>query len=169
MARVSEVTLFRHFGSKENLLKTVVEANGPARHLEQTMHWDFTGDFEGDLLVIARVILEKLRDNLDMVRINLAEASHDEVHARIWCSMAQSIRGNLVAYFIRVSKLQGPINIPPVLAAQAFMGMLLAWVIERHIFQDSDLTPYDIDEVGVSFVRLFLYGCGLLKENSENN
>lgn len=72
-AGVNEVTLFRHFGSKKNLLMTCMQAfnqSGFAAGFES----ELSGDYAEDILRMARWQMRDTMANLDMLRVILCDA-----------------------------------------------------------------------------------------------
>lgn len=81
-AGVNEVTLFRHFQSKEKLLTAVIGENfGPHAASAQIEIPEFSDDFRTDLLVLARCYDRHLTENLPLVRTMIGESHHLDHHS----------------------------------------------------------------------------------------
>lgn len=75
-AGVNEVTLFRHFQTKDGLLAAVVGENfGPAPSAQEPLPAP-THDLRADLLALAERYEKLLNDNLPLVRTMLGEIHH---------------------------------------------------------------------------------------------
>jgi AcrR family transcriptional regulator len=73
MAEVNEITLFRHFGSKENLFREVLSQYAPTSMLTEQLNARLQGKLHEDLTLLARTYLEAEYKNLDYVRIGIME------------------------------------------------------------------------------------------------
>jgi len=81
-AGVNEVTLFRHFQSKERLIAAVVGENfGPHATAGQTEIPRFSDDFSADLLALAHCYEKQLAENLPLVRTLIGESHHHDHHS----------------------------------------------------------------------------------------
>jgi AcrR family transcriptional regulator len=72
-AGVNEVTLFRHFGSKKNLLMACMQAFNETS-FPGVFESGLTGDYAADILHMALQQIEDTRANLDMLRVMLCDA-----------------------------------------------------------------------------------------------
>jgi AcrR family transcriptional regulator len=83
-AGVNEVTLFRHFQSKERLLAAVVGENFGAAPATPSPLPASTGDLRSDVLALARHFEGLFTENLPLIRAMLGEIQHhsreDEKH-----------------------------------------------------------------------------------------
>ena len=61
-AEVNEVTLFRHFGTKDGLVRAAVEHSVPAETLPRLDDLQLTGNLQADLVTITRTVLEIHRE-----------------------------------------------------------------------------------------------------------
>lgn len=86
-AGVNEVTLFRHFQSKDGLIAAVVGENfGPQASAAQVEIPPPTDDFRADLIALAQCYHRRLTDNLPLVRTMIGESHH--LH---YCSHERSV------------------------------------------------------------------------------
>ncbi|KAF0094474.1 MAG: TetR family transcriptional regulator [Puniceicoccaceae bacterium 5H] len=82
-AGVNEVTLFRHFRSKDRLLAEVVGTHFDLEALSASVKVPApTGDLRADLIALGTVYAYLLQENLPLIRTMLGETQHDEVHER---------------------------------------------------------------------------------------
>jgi AcrR family transcriptional regulator len=78
-ADVNEVTLFRHFQSKDGLIAAVVGKNfGPNVVLQSPAVPPTTADLRADLLAFARGYEKILTENLPLVRTLIGEVHHEQ-------------------------------------------------------------------------------------------
>lgn len=160
-AQVNEVTLFRHFQSKEQLLAAVV-VQALALQAEVLSHQnEWTGDLRHDLTHFAGLYNQMLEEQEDLIRSLIGEAKrHPEVARRIISEAAQPIREQLSAYLRRGQQqgtVRSEVDVAP--AADAFTGMLVAGMLRRNV---SPVLPYSRDRYLKSCVDIFVAGIGVL-------
>ena len=154
-AGVAEVTLFRHFGDKQNLFLAVAQQIGGGPGLDQ-LEAKLTGDLETDLRLISGHILAFFLAQQDAIRMLMFEAIH---FPEMKAALAQNPRGAmqiLDRYFqkqMEAGKLQ-PIN--PSATAQAFISMLFGYAVGLEPVQALLPTEISLEEMTAEFVRIFL-------------
>lgn len=133
VARVNEVTLFRHFASKEQLLGAVIE-NVLALQIEALAHPQaWTQDLKIDLKRYAQLYNTMLEGHEDLIRTFIGEAKrHPEAARQVIQEAAKPLREKLVAY-LQCSQRRGIVraDIDPFPAVDMFTGMLLAGMLCR--------------------------------------
>jgi AcrR family transcriptional regulator len=128
-AGLNEVTLFRHFGTKEGVLAAVVRRTfGPGERAERMPD---TGDLRADLSEFARQYERALRRNLALVRTCVGEIHrHRDYAARVLQAIFQPLRADLIA---RLEKARAERSIllstEPEIAADLLSGMILSGVL----------------------------------------
>jgi AcrR family transcriptional regulator len=156
-AGVNEVTLFRHFGNKQNLFAAVIEQfGGPA--VTTALEAQLTGDYHQDLLTIGAHLLQLLLERKDALRLMLCEAAHfPEVQAVIVQNPRQ-IR-LVVAEYLRQQIEQGRVRpLHPEVMAQAFMGMFFSHAIAAGLLDDSIDPELSNQDLLAQFVDIFVRG-----------
>lgn len=134
-AGVNEVTLFRHFESKEQLLGAVVE-QVIALNSEALAHQEeWTQDLRRDLLDYARMHDEMLEEYASLVRMFIGEAQrHPQESFQVLQQYFLPLREKLVDYLnqcIDRGTVRADIDLS--LAVDQLTGMLLAGMLRRHI------------------------------------
>ncbi len=135
VAGVSEVTLFRHFQSKELLLSAVAQ-HVTALQAEALSHSEeWTQDLHRDLLHYAWVYNNMLETHEALVRMFIGEAKrHPQEALRVFQEAAMPLRETLVDYLrdgIDRGAVGSEIDLP--LAVDLFTGMLLSGMLRRHV------------------------------------
>jgi AcrR family transcriptional regulator len=133
-ADVNEVTLFRHFRSKQGLLKAVVQENFSAAPAQpdaaQPPH---TGNLRADLRDHARRYEQLLRDSLPLIRTMIGEIHHHGVHERqVFRGIFRPLRQALIARLELARdehELRRGVN--PVILSDLFGGMIFTGVLRR--------------------------------------
>ena len=156
-AGVNEVTLFRHFGSKQNLFASVMEQfGGPAVTTALEAH--LTGDCSQDLRTVGIHLLNLLLERGDALRLMLCEASHFPEVQAVMVQNPRQIRRMLASYISRQIE-QGRLRpLHPEATAQAFSGMLFAYAIARGMLDDSIEPELTTEELVAQFVEIFMNG-----------
>jgi len=152
-AGVNEATLFRHFGSKGALLTAMREFNCGLDEFNSVMD-SLSGNIEEDLLVLARSMVQRMRDQRKMMCVNLAEQALGEVEliSPEWRG-PREIRLRAARYFAD-HIARGTLAGDPEQHARAFMSMLFAYVIAEKLWAESPGEAHDLPYL----VHLFLNG-----------
>lgn len=156
-AGINEVTLFRHFGSKENLVKTIMEQHGGAA-IASDLQARLSGDYEKDLALIGNAIMKVMTERSDAMRMAICEAGNFPELQQVVAENPRQLRHMLARYFKdQMSKgilTQGH----PEVLAQAFLGMFFSYVVLKGFLLD-DLQPQvSREEIVETFVELFVKG-----------
>jgi len=77
VAGVNEVTIFRHFTNKSNLLQAVIKHFAFEGNIIEKVKRDITGDVEKDLRIFAEDYYMFLKNNIKMYKIQMREISDD--------------------------------------------------------------------------------------------
>ena len=156
-AGVNEVTLFRHFGSKQNLFAAVIEQfGGPA--VTTALDGHLTGDCAQDLRTIGTHLLHLLLERGDAMRLMLCEASHFPEVQQVMVQNPRQIR-HMLASYIAGQIQQGRLRpLPPEVTAQAFSGMLFAYAIAQQMLGDSIAPALTTEELVGQFGDIFMHG-----------
>jgi AcrR family transcriptional regulator len=135
-AGVNEVTLFRHFGSKERLLAAVVGENfgaEPGRGREGAAR-PATADLRADLTRLAGEYDRLLTANLPLVRTMLGEIHHHhrDQERQVFRAVFQPVKSALAGRIAAAQQAGGlRADVGPELLADLFTGMLFTGVIRR--------------------------------------
>ncbi|MBW4539103.1 MAG: TetR/AcrR family transcriptional regulator [Myxacorys chilensis ATA2-1-KO14] len=133
VAGVNEVTLFRHFQSKEQLLEAVVQHVSALQIEALTNQDEWTQNLFIDLKHYAWLFNNTLEAHEDLVRTFIGEARrHPEAARQILQEAAQGLREKLIVY-LQQGQGNGTVRADLDLAAavDSFTGMLLAGMLRR--------------------------------------
>lgn len=97
-AGVNEVTLFRHFGSKKNLLMACVHAFNQIGFSENFQE-HLTGDYPADILMMARLQIQDTQSRFEVLRLLLCEAQSVPELREAILTGAGANRSHVTAYF----------------------------------------------------------------------
>jgi AcrR family transcriptional regulator len=135
VAGVSEVTLFRHFQNKEQLLGAVVQEITALQAETLSNQAEWTQDLRHDLLHYAWLYTDMLEKHEALVRMFIGEAKrHPEEAVRVLQQSATPLRDKLIAYLkagVERGTVRPDAELP--LLVDLFTGMLLSGMLRRHI------------------------------------
>ncbi|MDZ8025910.1 MAG: TetR/AcrR family transcriptional regulator [Nostoc sp. SerVER01] len=161
VAGVNEVTLFRHFTSKEQLLGAVIE-NVFALQIEALAHPQaWTQDLKIDLKQYAQLYNTMLEAHEDLIRTFIGEAKrHPEAARQVIEEAAKPLREKLIAY-LQSGQRRGMVkaDVDPFPAVDMFTGMLLAGMLCRTAkFNQGN---YNCEEYIETCVDIFVRGISI--------
>ncbi|MBW4616239.1 MAG: TetR/AcrR family transcriptional regulator [Desmonostoc vinosum HA7617-LM4] len=161
VAGLNEVTLFRHFASKEQLLGAVIE-NALALQIEvfsQPEAW--TQDLSVDLRRYAQLYNNMLEAQEDLIRTFIGEAKrHPQAAKQVIQEAAKPLGDKLLAY-LQSSQKQGVVrsDIDLLPAVDMFTGMLLAGMLCRNAKLNQNI--YSRETYLETCVEIFVRGIRL--------
>lgn len=134
-AGVNEVTLFRHFQTKDRLLDAVVGENfGPAATVAVEAPPATTADLRADLLHHAQRYQRLLEHNLPLVRTMIGEIQHHrrEQEKHVFHGIFRPVKAAILAR-IEAAQAAGDLraDLRPNLLADLFGGMIFTGVLRR--------------------------------------
>jgi AcrR family transcriptional regulator len=133
-AGVNEVTLFRHFHSKDKLLAAVVGENFGAVSPTQAPLPALTGDLRADVLALARHYEALFTENLPLIRAMLGEIHHQgrEHEKHVVSGVFRPVKEALIAR-LDAARASGELRseFSGELLADLFSGMIFTEVLRR--------------------------------------
>ncbi|MEH2075702.1 MAG: TetR/AcrR family transcriptional regulator [Nostoc sp.] len=162
VAAVNEVTLFRHFQNKEQLLAAVI-TEAIALQSQALAHDDnWTQNLHVDLKNYAKLCNQMIEEHEDLIRTFIGEAKrHPQAARLILYETDKSLRQQLVVY-LQKSQDRGAVSSDIDLKASvdSFMGMLLHGILR---FSDIPTTlDYSRECYMKTCVNLFVRGISTL-------
>ncbi len=132
-AGVNEVTLFRHFQTKEKLIAAVLQETFPERDEHPAPFGANPADLRTELLHLARRYEESLGRNILLVRTLVGEIHrHAEHEASVLKGIFAPLKAALVLT-IEAARERGQLRpgVEPLVAADLLGGMILSEVLRR--------------------------------------
>lgn len=135
-AGVNEVTLFRHFQTKDKLIAAVIGENFGAQAVQaQTTVTVPTGDLPADLAGHARRYEQLLGENLPLIRTMIGEVHHHGDHEhQVFKAILRPLRDALVAR-LQTAQRRGDLEpgANPEMLADLFNAMIFTGVLRRAV------------------------------------
>lgn len=137
-ANVNEVTVFRHFGNKMNILNTIIDEYSYIPSFEKVVHEEIRWNLKEDLQIITKIYFTFFKENDDVIKIAYKElGSFPELDKKI-TTIPLQLKELLVQYFDRMQKLNKIKECDSNAIAIAFISMnfgyLVSLVIHNHDF-----------------------------------
>ena len=158
VAGVNEVTLFRHFQTKEQLLAAVIQQVAALQAEALANQDEWTQNLYDDLMHYARSYNHMLEEHEALIRTFIGEAKrHPDAARRVLHEAAQSKRDKLIAYLRHAQEngvVRPEVDLRP--AVDMFTGMLLSGMLRRTATPTT--VGYSRDRYITSCVELFVRG-----------
>ena len=159
-AGVTELTLFRHFGSKKKLFEGLLETHTFLPRLKELLPGLETLSYEEALRLLATRFLLSLKERKAMVRIMHSEVNlYPEQIRKVYTNTIDDIRTTLARYFASLRKKGVLRRVSPDIAAGMFLGMFFSYFRAEEIMHGRDITKNRAMERHVrEFVDIFIHG-----------
>ena len=160
-AGVTEVTLFRHFGSKEKLFEEVLNRYSFLPRLRDLLSkiGDSSHDFPDTLQLIGIRFFETLKERKSLVRIMLSEINVYPEKIRAFHTKCIDETIKLLEEYFRARQEKGVLKkFSPDMGSRAFLGMIFAYFNAEVIIKGREITNKEIKLVIKEFVEIFTYG-----------
>ena len=157
-AGVNEVTLFRHFGNKKNLLMACMETFN-AGGFSATFEARLSGDYPSNIALMARLQMQSTAENLNVLHLLLSDARNVP---ELQQAMRRGGEGNmaLVAAFFQRQIEAGVVRpgLPAEALASAFDSLFSTPIIFANLFKDGGAPVLPDEKTLDALVDLFVRG-----------
>lgn len=158
-ADVTELTLFRHFGSKERLFTEVLSKYTFLPKLKELLPELEHLSYEDALRLVASKFLLTLKQRKPMIKIMYSEVNlYPEKIRQVYNKFITEIRLTLASYFASQLKKGVLRRVSPEVAARMFLGMLFSYFRTEEIMKGADLTRNKMERDVRELVDIFIHG-----------
>ena len=161
-AGINEVTLFRKFRSKENILQAVITYNRDKalNTLDSIFfHREQETDLYQSLLRLSNKLLEFMNERADLMILLLAEGTRKPMVAKIISSIPKEMIKRLSKFFNDKIKQGSMRRTNPHLAATSFLGFLFYSAIISRVLE--------VEKAVHTFVEIFVRGISMNNTGKE--
>ena len=156
VARVSEMTVFRHFESKKNLLETAVKRYSYILPMQEIFETRISWNLEEDLLLISKIYHEEMKKNQSIVFIGIQERNTMPEIKKIALENPRQLKKILIAYFIEMQDKKKIVALDAEAQAIAFMFMNFGYFFASAIGEG--ITEIPSEEFIKQSVQIFARG-----------
>ncbi len=130
LAKVSEVTLFRHFETKRKLFEQTVHSCIHPYELKEYMTNGITYDLEHDLTYIALSVKNTYTQNMPMLRMIIRDHKRDTFSQMRANKNEHKLQNSLREYFHKMKDM-GRLKTDPDMAMKFFMSCIMGYILKE--------------------------------------
>jgi AcrR family transcriptional regulator len=158
-AGVTELTLFRHFGSKEKLFEDLLNSYTFLPMLRDLLPELDSLAYEDALRLLAVRFLLSLKERKSMVKIMYSEVTiYPEKVRRVYNKFVEEFRTTLASYFETLQKRGVLRKVSPEMAARVFHGMIFSYFRAEEIMKEPGITKNKMEKNIDEFIDIFMHG-----------
>jgi len=158
-AGIAEVTLFRHFPSKELLFEAMLTTHSFLPELKVLLPEMKELSYEQALRTIASRFLDALSERRDIIKVMQAEMQrYPEKILAIYHTFIDEVFREMASYFRGMQKMGVLRQFDPDFGARAFMGMFFAYFNAEEILLRKKYRHVDKDATIREYVDIFIAG-----------
>lgn len=157
-AGVTEVTLFRHFGNKQNLFLAVVNQKATQSDADEFLSLNLEDDYREDMLRLGRFMMRIMQERRDGMRLILCEAAHFPELQEVVGRAPLQLRDMIANYLQQRIDAGDIVARDPQVMAQGFLGFFFSYTIAFGFLDQTMALEASPDEMTAEFVDLFVQG-----------
>jgi AcrR family transcriptional regulator len=157
-AGVTEVTLFRHFGNKQNLFMAVINKNGIEPDSAEILSLTDGGDYLQDMQRLGQFIMRIMQERRDGMQLMLCEAAHFPELQEAMGQAPLQLRSMIANYLQHRIDAGDIVARDPQVMAQGFIGFFFSYTIAFSFLDQTMALESSLDEMTAEFVDLFVQG-----------
>jgi AcrR family transcriptional regulator len=167
---VAEVTLFRHFSTKEALLEEVLTSNTFLPALKEIIPSVLNMPYEEALSEIACGFLATLGRRHNFIKIVHSERHlYSEKIRKSYHSAINDVFLSLASYFEEMQKKGILREFDCYLGARAFFGMFFSYFTQSQLLMFKKMTPRETEHLVKEYVEIFMRGTVLIEPEDNGS
>lgn len=164
-AGVTELTLFRHFGSKERLFEEVLNRYSFLPKLKELLPSLRESPYKKSLQILGERFIETLKNKKSLIKIMFSEINlYPDKIKDVYSNFLDEIIKTLAEYFSCLQKKETIQRFPPDVLARAFLGMFFSYFLSEEIILGRTIEKTEFKKLSEVFICLFIKGT--LKDKS---
>ncbi len=164
-AGVTELTLFRHFGSKERLFEEVLNRYSFLPKLKELLPLLRESPYKKSLQILGERFIETLKNKKSLIKIIFSEINlYPDKIKGVYSNFLDEIIKTLAEYFSCLQKKDTIQRFPPDVLARAFLGMFFSYFLSEEIILGRTIEKTEFKKLSEVFICLFIKGT--LKDKS---
>jgi AcrR family transcriptional regulator len=157
-AGVAEITLFRHFESKEKLFQDLLNRYSFLPALKGLLPGLKELSYRDALLVVARTFFEILMQRKELIRIIHGEILRSARPNAVFEAFIDETLRTMADCFSLYQKKGELRRFDPEIAARAFLGLFISFFLMEEVFREKSMSPKKRDGILREFVDIFIRG-----------
>ena len=157
-ADVTEVTLFRHFGSKQNLFTAVLNQYALQPDSGGMFEMVLGEDYRQDMLQMGQYTMRIMQERRDAMRMMLCEAAHFPELQEVLGQAPRQMRDMIANYLQQRIEAGDIVPRDPHVMAQGFLGFFFSYTMAFGFLDQAMALESSLDEMVAEFVDLFVQG-----------
>jgi AcrR family transcriptional regulator len=168
-AGVTELTLFRHFGSKEQLFAELLKSYTFLPKLKELLPELEGLAYEEALEIIANRFLLALKERKAMVKIMYSEVTiYPEKIRSVYNRFVDEMRSTLASFFETMQKRGILKDSPPEMAARVFLWILLSYFRSEEIMRPGGMKKEIMEKQVREIIDIFINGTQKQPDNPSH-
>lgn len=156
-AKVSEMTVFRHFETKKGVLEAAIERNTVVPSFKQTLDKAIAQDLEKGLLQIANLYLDLMERNESFCLIAVQERASMPELVDLISDNTEQLKAYITAYFNTMQKEGKMLQSDSYTQASTFLATLFSYFISTALWGDKFIN-LEKEAFIKNTVKTFCYG-----------
>lgn len=150
-AQINEITLFRHFGTKENLFQETTESYVRGINLADEIHRLIKQDFTESILEIAKDYLDFCHQNKQLYKIQMRLTDEEKDFVKL--KLSRGFVTELASYFKELKEKEVIKGQPEKMAVTLINSILGAFTI--YVLSDDTFTDIPLESLVEEHARQF--------------
>ncbi len=158
-AGVTELTLFRHFGSKERLFEELLNSYTVLPKLKELLPELRDTSYEEALELIAMRVLLTLKERKAMIKIMYTEVTiYPEKIRAVYNRFVDEVRATVAGFFETMQRRGTLTNCSPDMAARVFLWILFSYFRSEEIMRPGGMRKENTQKNVQEIIDIFMHG-----------
>ena len=154
-AGVNEVTIFRHFKTKENLFQEPTQNYVAEIHVDEIVKKIKDNDFRENIRILSRKYIDLCFENMKLYKVQMKLADNETEFVKL--KMSREFTKVLTDYFIELEtkdKIKGDPNLMATTLINSLLGAFTIYVLTDNSFSDISMDEM-VEEHAKQFVEYY--------------